>query len=178
MFAALVLGAVSLRAETAPERTTLDCDNADLWSEGNETHGICTGSVRLNGTNLKLQCDKLEFVAIGVGDKTSTVPTLEKFKFMIATGHVVIVQGDREATCGRAEVLPHDDKLILTENPMVVDHGTDWTSAGEKITMLRGDRRVVVEKSRISGPALRDLGFDSLKPTTPGDGKNRPAPSK
>jgi hypothetical protein len=162
----------------APERTTLDCDNADMWSEGNETHGICTGSVRLNGTNLKLQCDKLEFVAIGVGDKTSTVPTLEKFKFMIATGHVVIVQGDREATCGRAEVLPHDDKVILTENPVLIDHGTDWTSAGEKITMLRGERRVIVEKSRVSGPALRDLGFDSLKSSTPGDGKNRPAPSK
>jgi hypothetical protein len=174
---AILLGATA-RAEMAPERTTLDCDNADMWSVGNETHGICTGSVRLNGTNLKLQCDKLEFVAIGVGDKSSTVPTLEKFKYLIATGHVVIVQGDREATCGRAEVLPHDDKVILTENPVLVDHGTEWTSAGEKITMLRGERRVIVDKSRVSGPALRDLGFDSLKSTTPGDGKARPAPAK
>jgi hypothetical protein len=173
-FCALLAVVSSLRAEQAPERTTLTCDSADMWSVGNETHGVCTGSVRLVGTNLKLDCDRLEFVAIGVGDKSSTVPTLEKFKYLIATGHVIIVQGDREATCGRAEVLPHDDKVVLTESPVLIDHATEWTTAGEKITMLRGERRVIVEKSRVSGPALRDLGFDSLKPTTPAGGTARP----
>jgi lipopolysaccharide export system protein LptA len=158
------------RAELAPQKTKLDCDHADMWSVGNETHGVCTGSVVLTGTNLKIVCDRLEFVALGVGDKAGTVPTLEKFKYMIATGHVVIVQGDREATCGRAEVLPHDDKVILTESPVLIDHGTDWTSAGEKITMLRGERRIIVDKSRVTGPAIRDLGFDKPKATSPGDG--------
>ncbi len=74
------------------------------------------------------------------------------------------VQGDREATCGRPEVLPRDDKVILTENPVVIDHGTDWTNAGEKIILYRGQRRVVVEKPRIVGPAIKDLGFDKDKP--------------
>ena len=170
--------ALSLHAEVAPQRTTLDCDHADMWSVGAETHGVCTGSVLLTGTNLRLQCDRLEFVAIGVGDKTATVPTLEKFQYLIATGHVIIIQGDREATCGRAEVLPHDDKVILTENPVLVDHGTEWTSAGERITMLRGERRVIVDKSRVSGPALRDLGFDKSKTASPGDGAAKPAPAK
>ncbi len=167
-----------VRAEQPPQKTTLDCDNADMWSVGNETHGVCTGSVTLTGTNLRILCDRLEFSALGVGDKTATVPTLDKFKYMIATGHVVIVQGDREATCGRAEVLPHDDKVILTINPVLIDHGTGWTSAGEKITMLRGERRVIVEKSNFTGPAIRDLGFDSSKSTSPGDGVAKPVPAK
>ena len=169
---------LTLRAEQPPQKTTLDCDNAEMWSVGNETHGICTGAVTLTGTNLRLLCDRLEFSALGVGDKTSTLPTLEKFKYLVATGHVVIVQGEREATCGRADVLPHEDKVILTQNPVLVDHGTGWTSAGEKITLLRGERRVIVDKSRVTGPALRDLGFDSGKPASPGDGAAQPASAK
>lgn len=170
---AVALG-LAARAEQLPQKTTLECDHADMWSEGNETRGVCTGSVVLTGTNLRIVCDRLEFSALGVGDKTSTLPTLERFQSMVATGHVVIVQGDREATCGRAEVRPHDDKVILTESPVLVDHGTGWTSTGERITLLRGERRVVVEKSRVTGPALRDLGFDSGKTTTPADGAPRP----
>lgn len=166
--------ALAARAEQAPQKTTLDCNHADMWSVGNETHGVCTGAVVLSGTNLRILCDRLEFVALGVGDKTSTVPTLEKFQYLIATGHVVITQGDREATCGRAEVRPHEDQVILTENPVLIDRGTSWTSTGEKITLLRGERRVIVDKSRVTGPALRDLGFDPAKPTSPGDG----APAK
>ncbi|MDB6128121.1 MAG: OstA family protein [Verrucomicrobia bacterium] len=177
-FALALVASLAARAEETAQRTTLDCNNAEMWSVGSETHGICTGSVVLLGTNLKLQCDRLEFVAIGVGDKTATVPTLEKFKYLIATGHVLIVQNDREATCGRAEVLPHDDKVILTENPVLIDHGTDWKTDGEKITMLRGERRVIVEKSHVSGPALRDLGFDKSKASTPADGATKPSPGK
>ncbi len=162
--------AAALRAELPPQKTILDCNDLNMWSVGNETHGICTGSVVVTGTNLHLTCDRLEFSALGAGDKTSTVPTLDRFRSMLATGHVVIVQGEREATCGRAEVLPQQDKLILTEGPVLVDHGTGWTSSGEKITLLRGERRVIVEKSRITGPALRDLGFDANKSTSPADG--------
>lgn len=162
-------------AETAPQKTTLDCDHAEMWTVGNVTHGICTGSVSLVGTNIKISCDRLEFSALGIGDTGSTLPALEKFQSMLATGHVVILQGDREATCGRAEVLPRDDKVILTENPVVIDHGTDWTSAGEKITLLRGERRVIVEKSRVVGPPIKDLGFDKNKPTTPTGNEAKPA---
>lgn len=162
-------------AEVAPQPTTLSCDHAELWSVGAESRGLCTGNVLLIGTNLKIACDRLEFVALGVGDKTGTLPKLDKFQSLLATGHVVIIQGDREAKCGRAEVLPRSDKIVLTESPSVVDRGTGWTSAGEIITMLRGERRVIVEKSHVTGPAIKDLGFDKKKPAeTP----EPPAPPK
>jgi lipopolysaccharide export system protein LptA len=175
-----VLGfCVSLRgAEPALQKTTLDCEHAEMWSVGNETRGVCTGAVTLVGTNLRIVCDRLEFTALGFGDKTSTLPTLDKFKYMLATGHVVIIQADREATCGRAEVLPREDKVVLTESPSLIDHGTGWTSAGEKITLLHGERRVIVDKSRVTGPALKDLGYDSSPATTPADGAAKPGPAK
>lgn len=172
-----LLALAAARAEQAPQKTTVACEKFEMHSVGNETHGVCTGSVMVTGTNLKIICDRLEFIALGIGDRTSTVPTLEKFKYMIATGHVVIVQGEREATCGRADVLPQEDKVVLTENPLLVDHGTDWTTKGSKITMHRGDRRVIVENSTVTGPAIRDLGFEpTKKATTPADGSAPPAP--
>jgi lipopolysaccharide export system protein LptA len=179
LFCCLVGLCLSARAaEPVAQKTTLDCDHAEMWSVGDETRGICTGSVTLVGTDLKIVCDRLEFTALGVGDKTATLPSLDKFKYMLATGHVIIIQSDREATCGRAEVLPREDKVVLTENPVLIDHGTDWTSAGEKITLLRGERRVIVDKSRVTGPALKNLGYETSPSATPADGTAKPGPTK
>jgi len=173
LFCCILASGLSVHAaEPGAQRTTLDCEKAEMWSIGAETRGICTGSVTLVGTDLKILCDRLEFTAVGVGDKTATLPALDKFKYMLATGHVVIIQGDREVTCGRAEVLPREDKVVLTENPVLIDHGTDWTTKGDKMIMLRGERRVIVENSRVTGPALRDLGYKA------GEEPVKPAPGK
>ena len=166
-------------ADAAPQKTSLDCDHAEMWSVGAETRGICTGSVTLIGTDLKITCDRLEFAALGIGDKNSTLPTLEKFQSLLATGHVVIVQGDREATCGRAEVLPREDRVVLTENPVVIDHGSDLTNTGDEIVLDHRDRRVIVKKAHVVGPPIKDLGFQEAKPAAPpADTAPKPAPAK
>ncbi len=173
--AILPLALTVFAGDVAPQSTELRGDHLEMWSVGTETRAICTGSVTLTGTNLRILCDRLEIIAEGIGDKTATMPTLEKFKYLLATGHVRIVQGDREATCGRAEVLPRDDTVILTEDPVVIDHGSEppFVTAGEKITMLRGERRVITEKPRFNGPGIKDLGFDKNKPVPD---KAAPAP--
>jgi lipopolysaccharide export system protein LptA len=160
----LALGAAPFLRALEPQPTTLTCEHMDMWSEGDETHAICTGQVVLTGTNLSIRCDRLELIASRIGDKTDTVPTLEKFHHLLATGGVVIAQGSREATCGRAEVFPREDKVVLTENPVVVDHATNFATSGERITMLRGQERVEVDKPRLVGPPIKDLGFDRNKP--------------
>jgi lipopolysaccharide export system protein LptA len=170
-------------AETPPQRTTLQSANAEFWSVGDETFFVFNSSpdkrVTLTGTNLKITCDHLEMTAVGIANKdakTATLPTLEKFKYLLATGNVVIVQGDREARAGRAEVFPREDKVVLTEKPVVIDHGADATVAGgidhsadqiargSRITMLRGDRRVRIEDTELEGPSIKDLGFDKNQP--------------
>jgi lipopolysaccharide export system protein LptA len=153
--------AVLVHAADTPQATALSCDHMDMWSEGDETKAICIGNVVVTGTNLRIVADRLELTASRIDDeKNESVPTLEKFRYLLATGNVSITQGTRTATCGRAEVLPREEKVVLTENPVVVDRATDFVSAGEKITMLRGQERVEVEKPRLTGPPIKDLGFD------------------
>jgi len=158
--------------------TELVCDHMDMWNVGAETHAICTGSIILTSTNQKISCDRLEITAEGIGDKATAVPVLERFKYLLATGNVRIVQGEREATCGRAEVLPREDKVVLTEDPIVMDHFASSVTRGSKITMLRGERRVLVENPRATLPSIKDLGVGREKTATPADGTAKPDSGK
>ena len=101
------------------------------------------------------------------GDKSATLGKLDKFRSMLATGNVRMVQGDREAACGRAEVLPEEEKVVLSDNPVVVDHDQKTRIAGEKITMLRGPRKVEVEKPILTAPPVKDLGVDKTPASAP-----------
>lgn len=167
--AALGCGLCSAWAgEPIPQKTVLESHTGEFWTVGEETFFVFNGEaekrVTLVGTNIKIVCDHLEMTAVGIGDKTATLPTLDKFKYLLATGRVNIVQGTREATCGRAEVFPREDKIVLTEDPVVIDHGNDARVDGARITMLRGQQRVLVEKPKFEGPPIKNLGFEPKEP--------------
>ena len=94
--------AVATRAATppaphaVPQKTVITSEHFDMKSVGNETRSVFDGTpekpVTLTGTNLRIVCDHLEVIAVGVGDSDATVPTLEKFKYLLATGRVNIRQ--------------------------------------------------------------------------------------
>lgn len=144
--------------------TELRSEKMEMTSTDEETRAIATGSVVLTGTNLRITCDRLEVIATRIGDKDETVGTLDKFKYLLATGRVKIVQDDREATCGRAEVFPREDKVVLTEDPVIVDKSSDFVAAGERITLLRGKREVFVDLPKFTGPPIKDLGANPKDP--------------
>ncbi len=168
-----LIGLVSLlamRAATpaaAPQRTTLEADLMDMITTDTETRATLTGNVVLTGTNLRIACDRLEVIANRVGDKEDAIDTIEHFKYLLATGNVRIFQDQREATCQRAEVLPLEESVVLTGEPVLIDKSTDSVFAGEKITLLRGERRVIVEKPRFDGPDLKDMGANAKDAATP-----------
>jgi lipopolysaccharide export system protein LptA len=176
LLAAFVLAA-SLPAQTAPAQvpTVIECaGQAEMVTTGNLTTITYRKNVRVRGTNISLDCDFLKIEITNTGAPGSTVGKLDKFQSLLATGNVLIVQGDREAACGRAEILPEQDKIELTENPVVVDRGTQTRTEGEKITMFRGQRRVVIDKIRTVAPPLKDLGFDQDQLLKPGDNPASP----
>lgn len=168
----LVLGHSSLvipaRAAEPAVPTELRSDRLVMHSTDEESTAIATGNVILTGTNLRITCDSLTIIAARLGDKDSTIPEVEKFKYILATGNVRIVQGDRESTSQRAEVFPREDKVVLSEDPVIIDKSNGFVAAGETITLFRGRREVLVEKPRFTGPPVGDLGA-SASP--------RPAPS-
>ena len=141
----------------AQEPTELRADTLEMVSDEQESRLLCTGNVILTGTNLRIACDRLEIIASRIGDLDGAVPMLDKFKYLLATGNVRIEQADREATCGRAEVLPREDKVILTEDPVLIDHGSDIVQRGTEIALMRGERRVIVQNPILTGPPIRDL---------------------
>jgi lipopolysaccharide export system protein LptA len=178
---ASVLGAAE-PAAPAPVPTELRSEKLQMTSTDDETTAVATGNVILTGTNLRITCDQLTLVATRIGDKDATLGAVEKFKYILATGDVRIVQGDRESTSQRAEVFPREDKVVLSEDPVIIDHSNGFAGAGEKITLFRGKREVFIDKPRFTGPPVGDLGA-TAKPrsappaTTPGPGVVFPKPA-
>ena len=163
----VALSPPALPAQDAPTVITSEGEGR-MVSTDTETTITFRDKVLVTGTDLKLNCDFLQVVVRRKGEATATLGTIDKFRSMLATGNVLLVQGEREAACGRAEVLPEQDRVILTENPVVVDRDQKTRITGEKITLLRGQRQVLVEKPSLTGPPVKDLGFDKdRKPAPP-----------
>lgn len=164
--------AAQLHAQsTEPQNTVIESEQFDWRSTDTETISVFTGKVVATATNMRLTCDRLEIVALRKGDPAATIGKLESFKSLVATGNVRIIQGEREAACGRAEVLPGDDKIILTGQPVVVDHSVNWTWTGDELEMLRGERQIRGKNARFTGPPIKDLGIDKPKPAEPAPGE-------
>ena len=169
VLASLLLPVLAPAQNAEPQSTVITSAGPGVMvSTDKETTITFRDEVVVTGTNMRLACDYLEVVVLRTGDPTATVGRLEKFRSMLATGNVHIVQGFREAACGRAEVLPEQEKIVLSDHPVVVDRDQNTRIAGEKITMLRGQRKVEVEKPVLTGPPVKDLGADrEPKPAAP-----------
>jgi lipopolysaccharide export system protein LptA len=179
LFALSALALPPLAAQEV-QSTVIVSEQLDMRSTDTLTTFVFTKNVVVTGTNLKLSCDRLEVVTTRKGDPTATIGKQGRFKSLIAEGHVYIVQPDREAACGRAEVLPDDDKIILADHPVVKDLANGATATGPKMVLYRGERRAVIEgaedaPTRIILPAIKDLGFDKeQKPAAPAEAPKKP----
>jgi lipopolysaccharide export system protein LptA len=172
--ARLLLGAAlaaSARAADAPAakppappvETVVQSDEFDMVSTAKETTFTYRRNVRVTATNMSLTCDNLVIVARRSGDPALLIGKQERLKSLVATGKVRIVQDDREATAERAEVLPDDDKVILTGNPVVRGVKDGWEQRGDRMELYRGERRAVIPSNpRTVLPALKDLGYDKV----------------
>ncbi len=167
---------------TPPVPTVIESDNAESISTEKESIFTFRGNVTVTATNLKMTCNELVVIALRTGDAAATLGKQEKFKSLIATGNVHIVQNDREALCGRAAVYPGDDKVELTESPIVRSTKEGWEQTGPKMVLYRGERRAVVERTpqerpRLTLPPMKDLGYEKQKPKEKGkDGEHPPTP--
>ena len=174
------------------QKTVIQSDTAEMVSTEKESTFTFRGNVVVTGTNLKLTCDEIVVVARRSGDPTAVIGKQESFKSLVATGNVRIEQDDRVAKCGRAEIFPGDDKIVLSEPdptrpvPRVEILGRnkqpEETIEGAIMELHRGQRRAVVlgdQRTRptITLPAMKDLGYDKVPekqkaaPATPGEVK-------
>jgi lipopolysaccharide export system protein LptA len=157
---ALAQPAAPVAAPVTPIPTVIESAGpAEMVSTATETTFTFRDQVVVTATNLRLTCDRLIVVAKRTGDPKATLGKQENFKSLIATGHVHLVQNEREAFCERAEVLPGDDKVILTGNPATVrSHDGRYAGSGPEMTLLRGEQRAVIKAPRFVLPPIKDLG--------------------
>ena len=180
--AALALGAAARAAE--PPTTTVECAGiAESVSSDTESTTTFHDQVVATGNDITLYCDYLKVIATGISEKGSTLGKHDQFKYLLATGNVRIIQGDRVATCGRAEVFPGEDRIVLTENPIVRIESEHYEATGPRMILYRGQRRAVIEgtpsqRTHISLPGIKDLGFPSEKPAAPEGAPPQSQPAK
>jgi lipopolysaccharide export system protein LptA len=187
--AAFTAGFAFLRAQPAPDAppTVIECAGlSETVSTDTETTAIFRDKVVVTGNNLKLTCDYLKVVASRKGDPKATIGKYGYFKTLVASGNVKIIQGDREATCGHAEIFPGEDRVVISRlnktgpfpsirvvNP--VTRVVEYEGSGPRMVLYRGERKAVVEPEdgvggRFTLPAIKDLGFDNKS-------KAKPAPA-
>ncbi|RKX34566.1 MAG: hypothetical protein DRP71_06715 [Verrucomicrobia bacterium] len=152
-------------AESAPPpQTVISSDRLEMETVGEKAFFLFSDNVKLTGNNLIVTCDRLEVHSNRTGDPDANFGKLGSIQQIIALGNVSISQEGRTARAGRVEVIPAEDKIVLTENPIVTD--AQGTVSGERMFFYRGDRRAVVESgpggpARVVLPAIPDLGFDN-----------------
>ena len=147
-----------------------------LEAEITEENGylIGRGSVKMTATNLEITCNQIEvFTDVKDKDGNDTLGDLSSIRRIIATGNVKIVQEERMATSGRAEVYPNDDYILLDEDPIVYQNDITIDGTGAQMRILRGNGRVELigdtnNKIRVTGRPIEDFGFeeneDSIAP--------------
>jgi lipopolysaccharide export system protein LptA len=160
----LILLALAARAaaDVPPQPTVINAEHLESVSSDTETTTDCQGHVVVTATNMELRCDHLHMVTSRLSEQTGIIGKQMGFKTLVATGHVVILQtqGLREATCGHAEVFPAEDKIVLTIDPVVLDHGNGTRATGDEIDLYHNQRRVTGTNIRIDAPPIKDLGFN------------------
>jgi hypothetical protein len=175
--------ALALVAAGAPAgelQTTVveSAGGAEMNSTDTQTVTTFHRDVVATSNNIRITCDYLKVVVNRQGNPGAILGKNGKFESLLAIGHVHILQAEREATCGRAEVFPGEDRMVLSrgapDEPLPTVRSTDgnYSATGPRMVFFRGQERAVIEtlpgeRAHISLPPLKNMGFAPL----PQDGK-------
>ena len=145
-------------SETPPPGGTIITSD-ELHSDQNTHISIFTGNVVTVGTNFRMTCQEM----------TVYFTTDNKVDHIVATGDVVITQPDRVTHCGHADYFRDDDKFVLTDQPVILDHKNKvW---GPEITIYRTSQKMEVKGGRSNVIISNESMGSSPAPATSTDTK-------
>lgn len=160
-----ILGQLSLSSSNEP--ITVRSDQLEFDYEANRV--VYSGAVNVVQGDLMIDCKELVVNLARAGEQDNL-----ELREVIAIGDVVITQGERKATGGRAVFDEQKRQITLLENPVLKD-GLNEVS-GERIVVYIDESRSVVEsspKKRVSAilyPGKGGEGVDVAgKATTPAE---------
>ncbi|OHE72890.1 MAG: hypothetical protein A2Y14_04460 [Verrucomicrobia bacterium GWF2_51_19] len=140
----LICFATSLCAQ----ETLITSDHVEMVTEPTQNVFHFTGNVKVSGTDLRAEGDSMTvYSAHKEGQSSAGIGSIDK---IFAKGSVLIVQTEREARAGSAEIYPTEGRLVLMDSPEVKEK--DGIVRGEKIVFVKGEHRAIVEGA---GPTQR-----------------------
>jgi lipopolysaccharide transport protein LptA len=135
---ALLVAALPLPAQvddtsdvTPPPGSTVITSD-ELHSDQANHQSVFSGKVIAVGTNFRLTCQEM----------TVFFTNDNKVDRIVATGDVIITQPDRITHCGHAEYFRDEDKFVLTQSPIILDHKNQI--AGPQITIYRTTQKMEI----------------------------------
>ena len=145
--------------ETPPPAGSTVITSDELHSDQNTHISIFTGKVVTVGTNFRMTCQEM----------TVYFTNDNKVEKIVATGDVVITQPDRVTHCGHADYFRDDDKFVLTDQPVILDHKNKvW---GPEITIYRTSQKMEVKGGRSNVIISNESMGSSPAPATSTDTK-------
>lgn len=166
------LGQLSLSSSNEP--IVVRSDQLEFDYEANRV--VYRGTVNVVQGDLAIDCKELLVNLARSGDKDDL-----QLQEVVAIGDVVITQGERKATGGRAVFDQVKRQITLLENPVLHD-GPNEVS-GERLVVYLDEGRSVVEsspKKRVSAilyPGKGDKVDLAAQPKATGDGATQPKPA-
>ena len=133
---------------TPGSETVVQSKTLRMIEETEKTLFRFTDSVSVSGTNLHALCGRLDVTAVAVQDAEAkesqmSVQTIEAFD------NVEFKQTGRVATGDKATIYALEGKVVLEGNAVVTDDSGKVT--GQRMTLLQGQRRAIVEGDRATG---------------------------
>lgn len=132
------------QGDSRQEATVVTSDLQEMITREGVTRFYFRDQVTVRGTNLETTCSMLEVIS---RPDTAGADGVGRIALIVATGDVVIQQTERTATAGRADIEPGADRLVLSENPRVVDKESGAVATGHRLILNRGSRRATIEGS-------------------------------
>lgn len=171
--------------EDSLRETIITSDRLEMQGTADRNYFYFTGSVEVEGTNLRILCRELTIVAMRKGAETATIGEIDAIQQITARGNVEIHQAGRSAFAGLAEVIPSEGTVTLSDNPKIIDGEVEVE--GYQFVLHKGERKFVSvpdpnappetpSRSIVRLGAMPDMGFDQPDETVTVDDKLAPEP--
>lgn len=150
-------------------QTVITAQAVEMFSGETHNRFLFEENVEIRGTNLVATCDRMEVIAARVSAGADTESSMGAIERIVMHGNVVIVQEERRATAGTAEILPAEGRVLLSEAPRVTDG--QGTVTGYKMILHKDRKRVEIlsdpnapttgnGRATITLPPIQDMGYE------------------